>query len=166
MIAIETLVIILSIAIILLIMGVWGCYRIIIGLKMERDIVIRQLKHAREAFDEVHSRLSLIGREYRVLAEEHRVALGREEKLLDEYREITSCFNEAQQGWKECSEQLDTESKGLGIAHATIERLTTELASADENVRVGKRFIEQHDASIKALRTHVTALQQEIAGEA
>lgn len=47
-----------------------------------------------------------------------------------------------------------------------IERLTAELASADENVRVGKRFIEQHDASIKALRTHVTALQQEIAGEA
>lgn len=176
MITVESLVIVLFVIVTLLTMGVWGCIRIIIGLKMERNIVIRQLKLARDTGDDLR-------RGHLELSTEH-LALTREKdeqdaqcvdmnaKLClaqDRLSVAVSELGEAQQGWKECSEQLDTESFGLGTAHDTIElqhisiakhlanidelkahiiALEVELAGADENVKVGKRFIKQLEEEI------------------
>lgn len=149
MISVESLVIVLFVIVTLLVMGVWGCIRIIIGLKMERNIVIRQLKLATDTGDDLRSGHVALSKEHLALTiakdeqdgdminawaeiremearwedmnaklclAQDRLAVARSE-LVD----VTKMFDDAHQGWKECSEQLDIESCGLAAAQDTIE---------------------------------------------
>lgn len=145
MISAESLIIVLFIIVTLLIMGVWGLIRMYIGEKAAKNIgellrldIKRKWQEQEEDLEllvdieEKYNRALVVLQEKREECDEHYANWEDMHAKLcltqDRLAVAVSELGDAQQGWKECSDQLGIESEGLETAHATIERLTAELA--------------------------------------
>lgn len=138
MISAESLIIVLFIIVTLLIMGVWGLIRMYIGMENRANIWERLHKEQDEDLEllvdieEKYNRALVVLQEKREECDEHYANWEDMHAKLcltqDRLAVAVSELGDAQQGWKECSDQLGIESEGLDTAHATIERLTAELA--------------------------------------